>query len=400
MRQVIGRIMASGTLAALTFSMTLHAQDFNVFDRTVQVHGFASQGYAYSNENNFLTMDTSHGSPAFTEGALNLSMPVTDKFRIGGQGYSRKIGSLDDFRPQLDWAYGDYKVARWFGVRAGKVKTAMGLYNDTQDMEFLHTWALLPQGVYPTDLRTTFIAHTGGDLYGQVQLKAAGKLEYTAYAGLRSFDNREGLYYFSEAGCSMESVKGRTEGGDVKWTTPVKGLMVGSSWANLTMNLAGKWLLVGPACTITASPDRVSVGYGNYTRGKWEFASEYRATNYVMEVTIADTGYPTFPFSRSTEAWFASAAYRVTPNLEVGIYHSNLHLDNPDNPNDTASNHIYDEVGTARYDVNRHWAVKAEGHFMDGYGDIYSSQGFYSQWNPQGLKPKTDMVVLKASYNF
>ena len=61
----------------------------------------------------------------------------------GRPGIHEKIGSLDDFKPQLDWAYGDYKFASWFGARAGKVKTAMGLYNDTQDMEFLHTWALL-----------------------------------------------------------------------------------------------------------------------------------------------------------------------------------------------------------------------------------------------------------------
>ena len=85
MKQMIGRLMAGGMLAALTLSITLHAQDFKIGNRPVQVHGFASQGYAYSNENNFLTMNTSHGSPAFTEGALNLSMPITDKFRVGGQ---------------------------------------------------------------------------------------------------------------------------------------------------------------------------------------------------------------------------------------------------------------------------------------------------------------------------
>ncbi|HUD56712.1 MAG TPA: hypothetical protein VMR02_15895 [Terracidiphilus sp.] len=174
MRLVIGRFMAAAALAALSLTTALHAQDFNIGNRPVQVHGFASQGYGYSNQNNFLTMNTSHGSPAFTEGALNLSMPISDKFRIDGQGYTRKIGSLDDFKPQLDWAYGDYKIAPWVGMRAGKVKTALGLYNDTQDMEFLHTWALLPQSIYPTDLRTTFIAHTGGDLYGRIPLKKAG----------------------------------------------------------------------------------------------------------------------------------------------------------------------------------------------------------------------------------
>jgi hypothetical protein len=235
--------IAGGMLAVLTVSIGLHAQDFKVFNRTVQVHGYASQGFAYSNQNNFLTMNTSNGSPAFTEGAINVSTLITDKFRVGGQEYARKIGSLDDGRPQLDWAYGDYKFANWFGVRAGKVKTALGLYNDTQDMEFLHTWALLPQSVYPTDLRTTFIAHTGGDLYGRIPLKKAGKLDYTVYAGLRSFDEREG-YYFATAsqGMTIDSIDGRTEGFDLKWTTPAKGLMLGTSWANLTMHPSGAWV--------------------------------------------------------------------------------------------------------------------------------------------------------------
>ena len=404
MKQMIGRLMAGGMLAALTLSITLHAQDFKIGNRPVQVHGFASQGYAYSNENNFLTMNTSHGSPAFTEGALNLSMPITDKFRVGGQGYTRKIGSLDDFKPQLDWAYGDYKFTGLFGVRAGKIKTAMGLYNDTQDMEFLHTWALLPQSIYPTDLRTTFIAHTGGDLYGRIPLKKAGKLDYTAYAGLRSFDSREGYYYYSLAnGFNIQSISGRTEGWDLKWTSPVKGLMLGSSWTNLTVHRAGHWItgpFAGVAYTIDTVPDRVWVGYGDYNRGKWEFASEYRSTLDILQIGSPLFGSKPFPYPQNTEAWFASAAYRVMPKLQVGVYHSHLHIDNPSNPLNTASNHIYDEVGTARYDVNSHWEVKAEGHVMDGYGDIYSAQGFYSQWNPQGLKPKTNMVVLKATFNF
>jgi hypothetical protein len=393
-----------GAFAALALTVAVQAQEFKVFDHTVQVHGFASQGFAYSNNNNFLTMNTSNGSPAFTEGAVNLSTSITDKFRVAAQGYDRKIGSLDDGRPQLDYAYGDYKFAGWFGVRAGKVKTALGLYNDTQDMEFLHTWALLPQSVYPVDLRTTFIAHTGGDLYGRIPLKKAGKLNYTAYAGTRTFDPREGYYYFSLAnGFNIESISGRTEGWDLKWTTPVKGLMLGSSWANLTGSRAGQWVsgpFAGAPYTIDTVPNRVWAGYGDYNRGRWEFTSEYRSTLDELAIGSPLFGTAAFMYNQSTEEWYATAAYRINPKLQVGVYHSNVHIDNPSNPLNTASNHITDEVGTARYDLNSHWEVKAEGHFMDGYGDIYSAQGFYSQWNADGLKPKTDMLVLRTSVNF
>jgi len=402
---MFNRHNATAILAILAFSVVLHAQDFKLGSRTVQVHGFGSQGFAYTNNNNFLTMNTSHGSPALTEAALNLSMPVSDKFRVGGQGYLRKIGSLDDFRPQLDWAYGDYKFAPWFGVRAGKVKTALGLYNDTQDMEFLHTWALLPQGVYPTDLRSTFIAHTGGDVYGRIPLKKLGKLDYTAYAGTRSFDNRGGYFYYSEdAGFDIQTINGHTEGWDLRWKTPVKGLMLGTSWVNNTMHRAGKYIsgpFIGTKYTIDANPERPWVGYGEYSRGKWEFSSEYRNTNQFTDILLMNTSSPTVSHrNKCIEAWFATAAYRVTPKLQVGYYHSNMHVDNPRVPTNLDSNHIRDEVVTGRYDINRFWTVKAEGHFMDGYGDTYLAQGFYTRDNTAGLKPKTDLLVLRGSFNF
>jgi len=390
-------------LVALAISTGVQSQEFKAFGRTVYMHGYASQGFAYSNDNNFLTMNTSNGSPAFTEGAVNISTSITDKFRVGAQGYARKIGSLDDGRPELDWAYGDYKFTNWLGIRAGKVKTVIGLYNDTQDMEFLHTWALLPQGVYPTDLRSTLISHRGGDIYGRIPLKKLGKLDYTAYAGLRSFDNREGYFYYSLAnGFNIESISGRTTGWDLKWTTPLNGLMLGASWANLTMHREGQFIsgpFLGMYYTIDSNPERPWVGYMDYTRGKWELAGEYRDEAMVDDIAFVGLGM-VLPYNQSTWSWFGAASYRISPKLQVGVYHSQVHVGNPATPQITASTHILDEVGTVRYDFNRFWDFKAEGHFMDGYGDTYQAQGFYSQWNPNGFKPKTDMLVLRTSVNF
>src|ERR1700730_15759641 len=153
----------------------LRAQfDFKLAGRPVQVHSFASQGFAYSNQNNYLTMNTSRGAFTMTDLGFNVSMPVTDKYHVGAQLYSYKVGVLGEYRPQLDWAVADYRFKDWFGVRAGKIKTALGLFNDTQDMEFLHTYALLPQSTYPIDQRGESIAHIGGDLYGSIPVKKLG----------------------------------------------------------------------------------------------------------------------------------------------------------------------------------------------------------------------------------
>jgi hypothetical protein len=179
--------------------LCLHAQDFKLLDREVQIHGFASQGFVHTSGNNWLTMNTANvGSGEFTDAGVNASTQITDRFRVGAQVYDRNLGQLGRWHPSLDWAFADYRFKPWFGVRGGKVKTVLGLYNDTQDLDFLHTFALLPQSVYPTDLRDTTIAHLGGDVYGSIPLgKRLGTFFYTGYVGQRQDSQYDGYLYMA-----------------------------------------------------------------------------------------------------------------------------------------------------------------------------------------------------------
>jgi hypothetical protein len=387
--------LAAGTLLA---PRLLTAQfDFKIDGRDVQVHSFAQQGFAYSEQNNFLSMRTNKGSFGMTDGGVNASVSITDKFRVGAQVYARNIGKLGDYHVQLDWAYGDYKFKDWFGIRGGKVKTGLGLFNDIQDMEFLQTWALLPQSVYPLDLRSNTIAHTGGDVYGEVPLRRAGSLSYTGYFGLRENDPYGGLYYGDAgAGSPVQSFSGKAAGGDVRWHTPVEGLMIGASWADQTMDLKVLVVAYGNAPLIDHNtPQHLTSGYADYLRGKWHFSSEFRR-NYNPETytVLGSTGST----NQSTNGWFGTAAYRVTKRLEIGTYNSRFYVEAPQAPKNTASNHIFDQTVTARFDITSWWNVKVEEHFMNGYGDTYSSHGFYSADNPGGLKPTTDMFVIRTAF--
>jgi len=381
----------------------LNAQlNFDLAGRPVQVHSFVQQGFAYSNENNYLTMNTSEGSAAMTDGGANIGISITDKFHVGAQVYLRNIGQLGKWHPELDWAYGDYKFKDWFGVRGGKVKTALGLYNDTQDAEFLHTWALLPQSVYPLDLRSNNIAHVGGDIYGEIPLGKLGKLGYTGYVGARTFDPRGGYYYFStDQGIPITSVSGRAEGGDLRWKTPLDGLMFGASFMDQTQDRKGVYtlaFLAGLPYDFVSNPQHTVANYFDFTHGSWHFNGELRKSNYLADITTP--GFPgMFVWDGSDKGWFLSVAYRVSKRLELGTYHSRYYMGHPASP-DPASNHIYDQAVTARFDITRFWNFKAEGHFMDGYGDIYSAHGFYSRDNPNGLKPTTNMLVLRTGFTF
>src|SRR3984885_14151094 len=129
-RPMYKRARAVALVCILWGQAVLHAQEFKLLDRTVQVHGFASQGFVYTNDNNWLTMDTSDGSAAFTDFGLNMSTPITDRLRIGAQVYDRNLGQLGQYHPSLDWAVIDYHFKSWLGFRGGKVKTTHGLYND------------------------------------------------------------------------------------------------------------------------------------------------------------------------------------------------------------------------------------------------------------------------------
>jgi hypothetical protein len=91
-------------------------------------------------------------------------------------------------------------------------------------------------------------------------------------------------------------------------------------------------------------------------------------------------------------------AYRVTKRLEIGTYNSRFYVDAPQNPADKASNHIFDQVVTARFDITKWMNIKVEEHFINGYGDTYSEHGFYAANNPNGLKPSTDMLVIRAGF--
>jgi hypothetical protein len=409
-RRIVGLVFACFCAGQLT----LQAQDFKLFNREVEIHGFASQGFVYTDTNNWLTMNTSQGSGAFTDFGFNVSTNVTDKLRVGAQFYDRNLGQLGQYHPSLDWAVVDCRFKSWFGVRGGKVKTTLGLYTDTQDLDFLRPFALLPQSVYPMDLRDATIAHLGGDVYGRLPLKhGLGDLSYTAYAGHRSDSVYSGYpYLLSQHAVYFKSYGGLQYGVDLRWSTPVKGLLIGASRMN--EDITGKGLAINPfnpgagllPYREHSKADWTNQFYAQYTVGKLRIDSEYR--RYLRD-QILFSG--TSENETDVRGWYISGAYRITKGLKLGSYYSRYTITSvisgalaalAPNQTDTSlpANHIYDKVITARVDLKKFWNVKVEGHFMNGYGNSTYPDGFYPQVNPQGFNPDTNALVVKTGFNF
>lgn len=394
----------------------LHAQfDFRIDNRDVQVHSFASQGFMYSNNNNYLTMDTSRGSFALTDFAVNASTAITDKFRVGAQLYDYNMGLLGNFHPQLDWAYGDYRFKDWLGIRAGKVKTVQGLSHDVQDMEFLHTWALMPQSVYPIDTRGDTIAHIGADLYGDIPIKKLGSFSYTFFGGKRPNDADGGYLYGVDTMSHVPApqggfmyITGQTKdvtyyggpvyGADLHWATPVKGLLLGASYMVQDITTTGHYTkpIVVPY-KLTTVTDNATEFYLEYVFRNLRFAGEYRSEPKIVQLN-QPSGVLVQGFQDSRSG-YVSLSYRFTKWLELGSYHSR-YIDNWPVTHSDPRNHIFDQVFTARFDLNKYVDFKIEEHFIDGAAiDGVLDHGFYAAPNPNGLAPNMHMLVVRVGYH-
>jgi hypothetical protein len=375
---------------------SVFAQSVKIGTKEIAVHGSFQQGFVFTDNNNFLTMDTTNGSAAMTDGSVNLSSTLTRQLRVGAQLYARNIGQLGNGSPQIDWAFADYKFNNYFGVRAGKIKTVLGLFTDTQDAEFLYTWAILPQGTYPLDLRSISIAHIGADVYGSVKLGKAGSIAYTGYLGKIQDDTKGGFRYgVEDEGIGIRpGITNKGGGFDTRWTTPVAGLMVGYSF-NQTRSVSDLTVFQVVNFHAIADPWRHQAVYADYQASRVRVNGEMRYDGLQTQITPA-----VFPSSLTRgRSGFATVSYRLFEKLEVGTYFSRFVYDTAV-ASSLSNNHIYDKAVTARVDINRFWNVKVEAHFMDGTGNPTLAQGFYRRDNTSGFSPTTNMLVVRTGVNF
>src|SRR5580698_6687987 len=191
------RTMRRGAMLAAAAALgmcggSLHAQSLE--DLNVQIHGYATQGFLYTTQNNIFYANSSDGSPAWTEAVVNLTAQPGEKLRFGVQARYQLLGSTGN-AITLDWAAADYRVNDRFGVRFGKVKTPWGLFNETQDIDPSYMWALLPQSIYDITTRNADLSHNGAVVYGRMKLgQSAGKLEYRAWGGEAVIPTSDGQF--------------------------------------------------------------------------------------------------------------------------------------------------------------------------------------------------------------
>jgi hypothetical protein len=362
----------------------LPAQDLS----GIEIHGFATQGFLFSSHNNYLTMQSSSGSLQWTDGAVSVTDSLTDNLRVGIQLHMYQLGQLGGPNIQVDWASGDYRVNDYFGIRAGKVKTPLGLFNDSQDVDAIFLWILLPQGSYPVDNKDFFLAHLGGEAYGTLPLgNRAGKLRYRGYAGYNQLDSRGGyIQSLYDAGISFKNPPGgQTYGGDLQWQAPLTGLTLGAS--ELVQALDG--ISSNGGIHVPLAP--VIAEYGQFSRGKFYVAGEYRRRTADTTLTFASVAYAAPSDER---IWYAMGSYRPAKKFQIGSYYSHYVYEN-NGSTSLPENYSKDWAISGRYDFNGYFYGKVESHFLHG-----TDLGYYESTNPNGLKDNSNMLAARIGFSF
>lgn len=414
---IIPRPLSPLLFALFCFGSGPVYSQFEVAKRPVQIHGFFTQGFLYSNQNNYLTAPTAQGSFAFTDGGLSFSTQISPKLRLGAQAYSRNLGSLGNGRVMVDWAVAEYSVRDWLVLRAGKVKTAYGLYGQTQDVGSVHTWALLPQSIYSLDLRGSFISHIGVDLSGSLSSAKYGTLSYTAYSGLMPKDWTGGFVYQLEENAKVTRLYGSLVGFDLRWNSASNRITLGTSYMDLNQNF--DLSIAGFPLVPKVRGDRHSgIVFAQYAPRRLRLDAEL--SWQPTRATLQNVGYiGRVQADYQDLSWYVSAAYRLNRILEVGSYYSVFRPDPTQgivalSPTEAAqvpppgagpargfaTSPMHDLAITARLDLSRHWNLKLEGHRMDGTGSTIAFRGFYDRANPKGLERRTNLMVLRLGFQW
>lgn len=358
------------------------AQDLDNF----QIHGFATQGFLYSSHNNYLTMKSNSGSLQWTEGAVSVSNALTDKLRVGIQFHMYQMGTIGGPNVIIDWASGDYKVNDRLGFRVGKIKTPLGLFNDSQDVDSLFLWVLLPQSMYSIDNRGYYLSELGGEVYGSFSLgEGWGTLHYDGHTGASYLDPNGGYsQLLEEMGMTFPQPPGGVStGGNLRWATPLKGLSVKVGASNDSLDATG------PQGTFRM-PSSLTVTYSaQFDRGRLHLAAEYWRTPLYL---ILGTGSESITQPIDQRSWYPMVRYELTKKLQVGTYYSH-YVDVVDRS--LASGYSKDWAISGRYDFNDYFYAKVEGHFLHG-----TALGYYMSTNPNGLNPNSNMLAARIGFNF
>ena len=139
--------------------------------QSLQIHGFLSQGFIHTSDNNFFGKSNDSVSTDYRELGINGSWRVIPELQLSMQVVYRDAGKTDDLGVRIDYGLADYSFysteSTLLGIKGGRIPTPLGFYNESRDVLSNRPSILLPQSIYFDINRNISLSADGGYLYGE-----------------------------------------------------------------------------------------------------------------------------------------------------------------------------------------------------------------------------------------
>ncbi len=349
-----------------------NAQGLELSD-SIQIHGFATQGYTLSAGNNFFGHSLGNGSIKFTELGVNGSVRASRRSHIAAQLMSRRAGGTDDGHLRLDYGIIDYRfsdesAANW-GLRVGRIKNPIGFYNDTRDVAFTRPGVILPQALYFDRVRDIQLSSDGAQLYGEGMVFTGDFNFQLQFGKPRANDNNtEVALLGGDRPGSLEakpSLLGRFSydflHGRLRFAYSEYRLVLDYNAGESDPN--GSGLIIFRPRIISAQ----------YNQESWSVTAEFARRRFDYQ-SLAKY----FPYSDVTgESFYTQASYRLTPKWEVLARYDVLYQNIDDRRGEKLealsggrrpgySQFAKNQTLTVSWTPSDAWLVRAEHHWVDG----------------------------------
>jgi hypothetical protein len=367
-----------------------------------QIHGYAAQGFIYSSENNFFGESTD-GSFDYYEAGINAAVQVRPNLLIAAQAAIRDAGISDDGTLRLDYALVDYRLLAGdnvqAGVRAGKIKNALGFYNETRDVVFTRPSILLP-GVYSDNQnqRSLIFTSPGAQVYGSA---VTGKHEWsligTANAERDVRESDERLLITLTAPFDLRI-------GD-SWNVQIMDSIDGGRWQFAYSHFSGQFRLkTAPDFGLAGKFDvDLDVFSARYNAERFTVTAEYvlipnenhvtfRGTPIVQTRVVADSGYLQGEY-RFNSRWGAMARMDAFFRDRHDRSGRDFAAANPGANRRSRVSHDF-TLGI-NWRPDEHWGAWAEYHWINGTAALQALE------NPPPIPDQRwSMLMLMVGYKF
>lgn len=410
---------------AVESSMNTAKQKPNFFNKTVnwfrtkelpgdlQIHGFASQGYITTSDNDVFGNSDNGGSFGLTEAGLNVSVRPLPKLQLSAQVLSRRAGKGNSGMPRLDYAILDYQLysydANQYGIRIGRLKNPFGFYNETRDVAHTRPSILLPQSIYFDRTRNLGLSGDSVQLYGE-----------TAIGNLGTFSTQFGVWWpiVSDRDTEVSLIAPGPSGHLKREASYIGRGIFETNDKRLRLGISGIWLNTsydpqGAIDPIRAGALQFTPIYfsAQYNAERWSITSEYALRHFKYGHTFGDT----MLLNKADffgESYYVQGEYRFTPKWEAFIRYDVLYTDRSDRSGkdfaaEMLAQHKLEIVPHSRFakditvglrwNVTPEFMLRAEYHRVNGTGwlsrlDNTPAEGPTSQhW---------DLYAIQASYRF